>query len=42
MALDDTSANALADAVLDLENLADARTLQAWLGGDAEAKPVLR
>ncbi len=42
IALDDASTNALADAVLDLENLADARTLQAWLGGDAEAKPVLR
>ena len=42
MALDDTSASALADAVLDLDNLADARMLLAWLGGDADAKPVLR
>ena len=42
MALDDSSANALADAVLDLDNLADARTLLAWLGGDADAKPALR
>lgn len=42
MALDDTSASALADAVLDLDNLADARMLLAWLGGDADAKPALR
>jgi 2-methylcitrate dehydratase PrpD len=42
MALDDTSANALADAVLDLDNLADARTLRSWLGGEADAKPALR
>ncbi|MFM0182924.1 MmgE/PrpD family protein [Paraburkholderia aspalathi] len=42
MALDDSSANALADAVLDLDNLADARTLLSWLGGDADAKPALR
>ncbi|SOE73444.1 2-methylcitrate dehydratase PrpD [Burkholderia sp. OK233] len=42
MALDDTSASALAHAVLDLDNLADARTLLSWLGGDAEAKPALR
>jgi len=42
IALDDTSANALAEAVLELDNLADARTLLPWLSGDADTRPTLR
>lgn len=39
--LDDASTNALAHAVLELEKIADARTLLAWLSGEADARPVL-
>ncbi|WCM21853.1 MmgE/PrpD family protein [Paraburkholderia bryophila] len=42
LVLDPASANALADAILDLENLADARSLATWLPGDADTRPVLR
>jgi len=42
MALTSASVNALETAVLDLDNLADARTLTQWLAGDADARPVVR
>lgn len=42
MALSEASVNALGTAVLDLDNLADARTLTQWLDGDADARPVVR
>jgi 2-methylcitrate dehydratase PrpD len=42
IALDDTSTNALADAILALEDVPDARALLAWLAGDADTQPVLR
>jgi hypothetical protein len=34
--------NALETAVLDLDNLADARTLAQWLQGNADTRPVVR
>ncbi|WGS51626.1 MmgE/PrpD family protein [Paraburkholderia sp. D15] len=42
LALEPARADALAEAILDLDNLADARTLLAWLPGDADARPLLR
>jgi hypothetical protein len=42
MTLTSASMNALECAVLDLDNLADARTLTQWLSGDADMKAVLR
>ena len=40
--LDDASTNALADAILALEDVADVRALLAWLPGDADRQPMLR
>jgi 2-methylcitrate dehydratase PrpD len=42
MTIAEAPMNALETAVLDLDNLADVRTLMPWLSGDADAKPVLR
>jgi 2-methylcitrate dehydratase PrpD len=42
MTLPQASVNALETAVLDLDNLADARTLTQWLQGDADTRPVVR
>jgi 2-methylcitrate dehydratase PrpD len=42
MALPDASVNALETTVLDLDNLAEARTLTRWLEGDADVRPVVR
>jgi 2-methylcitrate dehydratase PrpD len=42
MTLPEACVNALESAVLDLDNLADARTLAQWLTGDADTKAVLR
>jgi 2-methylcitrate dehydratase PrpD len=42
MTIAEAPMNALEAAVLDLDNLADVRTLTPWLRGDADAKPVLR
>ena len=40
--LDEASAGALAQALLELEQLADVRVLTGWLKGEAGARPVLR
>jgi len=42
MTIPHASVNALETAVLDLDNLADARTLAQWLQGDADTRPVVR
>jgi len=42
MTIAEAPMNALETAVLDLDSLADVRTLMPWLSGDADAKPVLR
>ena len=42
MTISDASVNALESAILDLDNLADVRTLTPWLSGDADTKAVLR
>ena len=42
MTISQASVNALEIAVLDLDNLADARTLTQWLQGDADTRPVVR
>lgn len=42
LTLPEASINAIETAVLDLDHLADARTLAQWLDGNADARPVLR
>jgi len=42
MTIPQASVDALETAVLDLDNLADARTLAQWLQGDADTRPVVR
>lgn len=42
MTIPEASVDALETALLDLDTLADVRTLTQWLGGDADARPVVR
>ena len=42
MTIPHASVDALETAILDLDNLADARTLTQWLQGDADTRPVVR
>ena len=42
MTIPEASVDALETALLDLDTLADVRTLTQWLGGDADARPAVR